>query len=244
VQDLSILHIKFLYHLAGMQVRRLILAGDDQQILHHSGFRWTNINEMFFRQYDIRIPNLQHLEFNYRCSGAITDLAMSINQIQRQYSDVVLKSKPSRSLHQGEKPLLLQGGKEEIASFCDQMGPHQAIIVRTLDQKNVLRDSFLSTFGRTPLIFSITEIKGLEYERIVLWELYPPGLEENEMWEHFQRSIYMGQEHSIKSNHTLRRSLRYETNILYVAVTRGMKHCYIYQGKESAAFWQIAMLPI
>ena len=238
VQDLSMLHLSFLYELAGKSATNLFLTGDDQQILHHSGFRWPTINDLFTYKFKHKPPKLEHLTMNYRSVGAITDLAMSINKLERSYTTKKIKAKPSQNLHYGEKPYYFTNiSADEMIEAVHDFGPHQAIIVRSNYVKEELRSTFQKRYGHPPLIFTIFEIKGLEFERILIWDFFPKDSEETSFWEDTFRQIKLGNEEKIRNDNNKQRTLASETNLLYVAVTRGSHYCYIFDHDTPSAFW-------
>ncbi|CQR46292.1 ATP-dependent DNA helicase PcrA [Paraliobacillus sp. PM-2] len=238
VQDLSMLHLKFLYELAGKKATNLFLTGDDQQILHHSGFRWPTVKDLFTYQFKHKPPRLEHLTMNYRSVGAITDLARAINKLEKNYTKKKIKAKPPQSLHYGEKPYYFSNISEvEMMETVHDFGPHQAIIVRSDDMKKKLRSIFQKRYAHPPLIFTIFEIKGLEFERILIWDFFQKDAEETIFWENTIRQIHDGNEEKIRSNKEILRTLSWETNLLYVAVTRGSHYCYIFDPDHTAAFW-------
>nr|WP_240795403.1 UvrD-helicase domain-containing protein [Aquibacillus halophilus] len=240
VQDLSMLHIRLLYELTGENATNLFLTGDDQQILHHSGFRWANIKDLFTHHFNHKPPTLEHLKMNYRSVGAITDLAMSINNLEKKYTSKKIKAKPSQSLHYGEKPFYFSGfSPNEMINSVHNFGPHQAIIVRSEEQKDELRSIFQKQYGHRPLIFTIFEIKGLEFERILMWDFFPTDSDEMEFWNTTTRKISLGKEEEFKADPKFQRVLANETNLLYVAVTRGSHYCYVFDGEDSTSFWKL-----
>lgn len=240
VQDLTVLHIQLLYELTARDATRLLLTGDDQQILHHSGFRWENLSEVFHRKFYVTPPRKLDLSYNYRSVGAIIDLANSINEIQKKYTDQQTKTRPPVSLHHGGKPQLISGIKaREIGQIIKDFGPHQAIIVRNERVRETLRNSFYKHFKQSPLVFTIDQVKGLEFESVILWEFFREGSQEAEFWEKVKRYIDLGYEYRILESHTNKRQLAYETNTLYVGVTRGARQCTIFEGPKESSFWQL-----
>ncbi|WP_127532988.1 UvrD-helicase domain-containing protein [Paenibacillus kobensis] len=239
VQDLTLLHIRLLHTMVNENAARLFLTGDDQQILHHSGFRWANINDLFTQCFKHRPPELLHLSFNYRSVGSIIDLAGVINGMERDLTDRKIKAKPSISFIQGDKPRYYSGmAEQEMGHFVHSFGPHQAIIVRTEEERNELRHYFRTTYGLSPLIFSIVQVKGLEFERVMIWDFFRQDSEEHEFWNTTTRQMGLGQTYRITSDLRIQRKLSSELNMLYVAVTRASHVVYIYDRMPSG-FWNL-----
>ncbi|HWL24796.1 MAG TPA: 3'-5' exonuclease [Ureibacillus sp.] len=240
VQDLSMLHISFVIALANNQSNRIILTGDDHQVIQHSGFRWENIKNAFYQKLNTPINEIVQLSRNFRNTGKIAKLAASINNLQREYTDFQYKTKKTDYFDYGITPVIYNNiGEHQIIDKANLFGPHDAILVRNEEYKQSLKKQFIKEFGQSPLIFTISEAKGLEFNRVLLWTMFPKDSMEEKIWKKIYRIIDQGNLHLIDGNPINKRFIRYEASLLYVAVTRGMKNCFIYDGPQTAEFWRI-----
>ncbi|WLR52632.1 AAA family ATPase [Bacillus tianshenii] len=243
VQDLTMLHLQLVAALANDDCTRIILAGDDHQVVHHSGFRWENVKNMFYQQYNIPVKNIVQLSKNFRNSGTIAALASEINNLQHDYTDFKYKTSQIEYFNTGKEPVLFESLKEEtIIEQFHQFGPHDAILVRDEEVRKNLHKTFHSLYNYSPLIFTVFQAKGLEFNRVLLWSMLEKDSEQAKMWNQLSRIIHNNERYKIKENQIMQRFIRYEASLFYVAVTRGMKECFIYDGTDSSSFWKLANL--
>lgn len=234
VQDLTNLHIMFLFKMAGYNPQRLLIAGDDHQIINHSGFRWENVKNLFYNELNNSKVELYKLNKNFRCAGNISNLANSVNELQKDFVDIRYKTKTINSSVSGEKPILLYNIKEaDIIHYFKGLGPTQAIIVKDGVEQELLKETFIKQYNFVPLIFTIEEVKGLEFELVVLWKLAKDRFNSNENWEKIFRRKKAGLDGRLK------KFVRYETSLIYVAITRAIKKCIIYDGEHPGKLWTI-----
>lgn len=231
VQDITTVHLLLLFSLSGYNSGKLILAGDDNQIVNHSGFRWENIKDTFYKYLNCPKPQLYELNVNYRSDGFIVNLANSINEFQDGFLEKRYVSKPENSLFCGDMPKLIINLSEEamLDNICN-LNSGQAVLVKNSNEEEKLRGYFKNKFGKVPLIFTIEESKGLEFSSVILWKL---TFDENKEWEKLLRKKEYGRE----MNNREKKFIRYEASMIYVAVTRAMKNCIIYDSGEILEFW-------
>ncbi|MBU3112699.1 leucine-rich repeat domain-containing protein [Clostridium lacusfryxellense] len=235
VQDLTALHLIMLFSLAQYKEERLILVGDDHQIVNHSGFRWENVKNTFYNQLHNSKPKLYKLEQNFRSVGNIVRLANSINSLQEDLNELKYSVKSKQGVFDGDMPLICSDIEEKsLMESLYTMGPTQAILVKSILKQQELKEYFESKYKNSPLIFTIEESKGLEFQMVVLWELVCDKLEADKSWEKILRRENSG----ISINNIYKKFIRYETTLLYVAITRAMKNCIIYEGKKIPQLWK------
>lgn len=242
VQDITNMHIDLILELAQYRANRIILAGDDHQVIHYSGFRWENINDEFYRKLNIRLKRVI-LNKNFRNVGNIVNLANSVNKVQERFTDFHYEKTIDQIKKFGEVPRLCNGLKEsDILKVLLKAGPSQAILVRNEEMESNLKNKFKEKFGKYPIIFTISEAKGLEFDSVVLWKIIESDSEQYNEWERILRK--MGLQLTKISNkddldNKIQRFIRYEVSMIYVAITRGMKNCIIYEGNKISNFWNI-----
>lgn len=231
VQDLTNIQL-YLIIKSLRQPQDFILCGDSNQIVHPNFFSWSKVKSLFYRQDDLQTSDelIRILNTNYRNSPQITDIANKILKIKNQRFGSIDKEShylvESNGHTQGEV-LFLQDtisvrqeldGKTKTSTLF-------AIIVMAADQKPLAQQYF-----RTPLIFTIQEAKGLEYENIILFNFLS---QEESRYREISRGVSLADlDQDIKyarAKDKTDKSLeiyKFYINALYVALTRAIKNLY------------------
>jgi hypothetical protein len=212
---------------------QFLLCGDANQIVHPNFFSWARLRGLFFRDDALgETRSIGVLDANYRNARAVTRTA-----------NVLLEIKHARfgSIDRESDALVRPVGDEEGAVVTL---PDTDTVVRDLDEKLrrsarvaviVLRDEHKEEARRrfhTPLIFSVHEAKGLEYETVVLYGLIAS-----------ERTLYAELCDGVRAEELGRAALVYGrardkgdrslevykffVNALYVALTRAVKNVYL-----------------
>jgi hypothetical protein len=210
-----------------------ILCGDSNQIVHPNFFSWSKIKSYFYRQ-EGKTPStdlIRILNTNYRNSPQVTDMANLILKIKgARFGSIDKESNylvQSNAHNSGEVRLLSDeaGVKAELDRKTRQ-STRFAVIVMHPERKAAARKHF-----STPLVFSIQEAKGLEYENIVLYNFVS---DEEKRFREITRGVdYADLEHGLtyarvkdKSDKSLE-IYKFHINALYVAITRAVKNIYL-----------------
>ena len=213
-----------------------ILCGDANQIVHPNFFSWTHIKTMFYR-HDITANEIKVLRTNYRNSAQITELSNRLLKIKNARFGSI--DKESTYLI---KPIT--DNKGEISFFKDtpknrllinektSRSARFAVLVMNSDDKAEVKKTF-----KTPLIFSIHEAKGLEYENIILINFISNNNREfHEIsrgitTEHLQDENFVFSRGKDKSDKSLD-AYKFYINSLYVGITRAVKNLYFIEKSE------------
>ncbi|MBI5609296.1 MAG: AAA family ATPase, partial [Deltaproteobacteria bacterium] len=149
-----------------------VLAGDANQIVHPNYFAWSKVKSLFWRGVgDADSAAVHILGISYRNSPEVTAVA---NRLLK------LKHLRFGSIDRETNRLMeAVGGQSGVVSALQTGTPS----VRDLDERTrqstlaavvVLRDADKAEAKkvfRTPLVFSIHEAKGLEYQTVILYRL-------------------------------------------------------------------------
>ena len=214
--------------------RNFILCGDSNQIVHPNFFSWSGVKRYFYGSdnLDSTTDLIRILTTNYRNSGQVTEIA---NRILR------LKHARFRSVDKESNHLVTSRAREDGAVLLLPDTPavtrelddktHEstrfAVIVLHPDRKAEARRRF-----RTPLVFTIQEAKGLEYDNVILYG-FVSGDERR--FREIARGVNPQQVQSgeltfararDKSDKSLE-IYKFHINALYVAVTRAMVNVYL-----------------
>lgn len=231
VQDLTNIQL-YLIIKSLRQPQEFILCGDSNQIVHPNFFSWSKVKSLFYRQDDIQTSDelIRILNTNYRNSPQVTDIANKILKIKSQRFGSIDKEShylvESNGHNQGEVLFL-----QDTASVRQELDSKTkastlfAVIVMTADQKPAAQQHF-----STPLVFTIQEAKGLEYENIILYNFLS---QEEGRYREISRGVSLADvDQDIKyarAKDKTDKSLeiyKFYINALYVALTRAIKNLY------------------
>jgi hypothetical protein len=232
VQDLTMVQLALVLALL-VSPGKFVLAGDANQIVHPNYFSWASVKHLFWNGLgDVGEHQVHTLSASYRNSDAVTATA-----------NAVLRLKVLRfgSLDRESNQLMraVGGVPGTVRSFASS-----SPAVRELDQRTsqstsvavvVLRDEHKAAAGKifkTPLLFSIHEAKGLEYETVILFRLISaePTLYAD-LCEGVAAEDLLGadlaylraKDKSDKSSEIY----KFFVNALYVALTRAVRDVYL-----------------
>ncbi len=232
VQDLT--NVQLTLVLASLKAKgKFILAGDANQIVHPNYFSWSKVKSLFWRgAAEVGEQRVRLLTASYRNSPQVTDVA---NNLLR------LKNLRFGSIDRETNQLMraVGGASGTVASFQTS-----SKAVADLDQRTwqstrvavvVLRDEHKAEAQKrfkTPLIFSIYEAKGLEYESVILYRLIASEREVyGQLAQGVERSDLQGDELAYRrSRDKTDKSLeiyKFFVNALYVALTRAVRDVYL-----------------
>lgn len=210
-----------------------LLCGDSNQIVHPNFFSWSNVKSLFWSDPNLaEKQELKVLRTNFRNSPETTQIANTLLKIKhKRFGSIDRESNflvDAVTENSGEVTLL--NDKDAVKKELNQktMGSAQVAVL-------VLRDEDKATarrFFQTPLIFSIHEAKGLEYENIVLYRFVSDhraefaeiadGVTEKDL---LVEKLEYGRAKD-KTDKSLE-IYKFYVNALYVALTRAIKNVYL-----------------
>ena len=146
-----------------------VLCGDANQIVHPNFFSWAHVKTLFYEhRLQGRAEIIRVLDANYRNSPQVTDLANRLLLIKNARFGSI-----DRESNYLVRPVSDRPGEVEFFADGEKMrrdlnsktcrSAQTAVIVMRAEDKTEARRHF-----QTPLIFSIQEAKGLEYETVIL----------------------------------------------------------------------------
>ena len=210
-----------------------ILSGDSNQIVHPNFFSWSQVKTLFWRDPELaQRQQLRILRTNFRNANATTELANRILKVKHaRFGSIDRESNylvQPGSASEGSVALLASDAKtlREMNDNTRQSTRFAVLVLRDED-KPAARAQFA-----TPLLFSVHEAKGLEYEHIVLFRFVSD-----------QRAVFADIAQGVDASALAQGDLRYArakdkddkslevykffVNALYVAVTRALKNVYL-----------------
>ena len=225
------------------QAGQFVLCGDANQIVHPNFFSWSKLKSYFYQGNNLQTHKItQILSRNYRNSPEVTELANRILRFKNYRFGSVDKEShyliESVSRTSGtvscleENPQTIKEFNEKTSSSI-----HYAVLVLHEEDKAKAAKHF-----KTPLIFTVQEAKGLEYNNIILYNFtsaepryaeIAKGMDDTYLSADFEYS--RAKRKTDKSLETY----KFYINALYVAVTRSIKNVYIIEQTPKHRFLQL-----
>ena len=231
VQDLTNIQL-FLILQSLHHSNDFLLCGDSNQIVHPNFFSWSKVKSLFHQQNDLQhnVDLIRILQTNYRNSPHVTEIANRILLLKNarfgsidKESNYLVKSNG----HVNGHVVYLQD-KDTIRRELDaktRASTRFAVIVMHPQQKAQAQQHF-----NTPLVFSIQEAKGLEYENIILYNfLTAESKRFREISTGINQADLQGKLKYARAKDKTDKSLevyKFYINSLYVAITRAVKNLY------------------
>ena len=210
-----------------------MLCGDSNQIVHPNFFAWGRVKTMFWGDATLaERQTLQVLAANYRNSAQATAVANTLLKIkQLRFGSIDRESNhlvQAVGAEAGEVRLLpdREAALRELDGKTRQSTAFAVVVLRDED-KPAARRVF-----NTPLLFSVHEAKGLEYDNIVLWRFVSDHRAEfAEVCDGVDAPALAAPElRYSRARDKADRALeiyKFYVNALYVGLTRAVKNLYL-----------------
>ncbi|NCC51502.1 MAG: hypothetical protein EOM20_09835 [Spartobacteria bacterium] len=243
VQDITNIQLHLILKSLRVQ-ENFVLCGDSNQIVHPNFFSWAKVKSLFYEKRTKGSAEIiRVLDVNYRNSPQVTDTANRLllvkntrfGSIDRESNYLV------KSLSDREGNVELARDSEATRQDIDKKtarSTHFAVIVMREEDKAEAKRSF-----RTPLVFSVQEAKGLEYENIVMlncvsnharaFDEITAGVEVEDMNKELRYARAAD-----KSDKSLE-AYKFYTNALYVALTRAVRNVYLIESHTRHRLWPL-----
>jgi hypothetical protein len=231
VQDLTNIQL-FLILQSLNNSNDFLLCGDSNQIVHPNFFSWSKVKSLFYKQDQLQnnAELIRILQTNYRNSPHVTEMANRV---------LLLKNARFGSIDKESNYLVNSNGHVtgDVVYLQDNTNIRKeldaktrastrfAVIVMHAEQKSQAQRHF-----NTPLVFSIQEAKGLEYENIILYNfLTSEDKRFREISAGINQEDLQGDLTYARAKDKTDKSLevyKFYINALYVAMTRAVKNLY------------------
>jgi hypothetical protein len=209
-----------------------IIGGDANQIVHPNFFSWAHVKTLFYvggvgdGREIIRI-----LHTNYRNSPQVTEIANRLLMIKNaRFGSIDRESNYLvRCISENEGDLALLSAEPAAMKELNEKtrkSTHFAVLVLRQEDKAGARVHF-----KTPLVFSIQEAKGLEYENIILFNFVSGSAQEfREIIDGVSKEDLLQEMRYARPKDKSDKSAeayKFFINSLYVAVTRAVRNLYV-----------------
>ncbi len=211
--------------------KQFLLGGDANQIVHPNFFSWSQVKTLFYNQ-EMAHNIFRVLVTNYRNTPEVTAIANGLLMIKNarfgsvdKESTYLVKSIASQS---GEVAFVENNPKNrgELDAKTRKSAKVAVLVLRPEDKAEA-RKHF-----KTPLLFSVQEAKGLEYQDVILYNIISgyerefreltTGVSPADLTE---ESMTFGRAKD-KTDKSLD-EYKFYVNSLYVAMTRAVQNLYV-----------------
>jgi len=207
-----------------------MLCGDSNQVVYPNFFSWSHLKSMFY-QNDVKSNEIKILHVNYRNSQTISGLANLLLKIKNARFGSVDKESNylvnTVSEAKGEVVFIENRGNAvgDLGRKTRLSVKFAVLVLRNEDKAKA------KTLFPTPLLFSVQESKGLEYENIILYNFISENAAEyNAICDGVTKNDLLADELAYaRGKDKTDKSLdvhKFYINSLYVAVTRAVKNIY------------------
>jgi hypothetical protein len=249
VQDLTAVQLSLILRTL-KKPGHFLLCGDSNQIVHPNFFSWSQVKSLFWN--DPKLAERQQLcilTANFRNGTEATRLANRLLKIKQQrFGSIDRESNYLVDPVGGEAGLVALMAdsdpvKQEINKKTKKSTRYAVLVMRDEDKAEA-RKHF-----STPLLFSIHEAKGLEYDNIVLYRFLSGNRKEfAELVEGVDMAGLTADtlEYSRardKSDKSLE-VYKFFVNALYVALTRAIKNLYIIESDTGHRLFNLLELSV
>ncbi len=226
--------------------RHFLLCGDSNQIVHPNLFSWARVRGFFFTDPTDGPSSLDQIHIltaNYRNTQAVTTLANRLLLMkQRRFGSVDRESNFLVECVSGEEGRVdIHTDDPKVRKDLDEKtrrSTRYAIIVLRDEDKAEARAAF-----RSPLVFSVQEAKGLEYENVILFNLVSSAPREfAECADGVDaEDLTAGPTYSRAKDKTDKSldAYKFYVNSLYVAITRAVKSLIVLEHDSAHSLWTL-----
>ncbi|WP_028487934.1 UvrD-helicase domain-containing protein [Thiothrix lacustris] len=231
VQDLTNIQL-FLILKALRDPTGFLLCGDSNQIVHPNFFSWSKLKSLFYTHGELQGDTdlIRILSTNYRNSPQVTALANRILLLKNARFGAIDRESNylvhSNGHVQGDVVFLQD--RDTIRRELDaktRTSTRFAVVVMHAEQKAEAQQHF-----NTPLVFSIQEAKGLEYDNIILYNFLSS---EAKRFHEISKGVshadlQQGLSYARAKDKTDKslETYKFYINALYVALTRAVRNLY------------------
>lgn len=213
VQDLTEIQILMLCHLVE-DIENLTFSGDIHQIINPTYFSNSRLKKLYYCKG--KTIYISHLTKNYRSQKSIVDLANVLSKIRQKYiaKEKNITEQLENAIIDGNMPFSLRPSTVNLKQMVSEVAenPKACIVIADDEDRDKLR---LLVGKKVPNIFTIQEVKGLEFEYVFCYNLTTTY---SDKWE----VIFSGKAKRMSE-------YRYYFNIFYVAITRAKMNLCIYE---------------
>ncbi len=222
---------------------QFLLCGDANQIIHPNFFSWSKLKSFFYTENNfINDKITKILTANYRNTPEVTELANRVLKFKNYYFGSVDK----------ESHYLIKSTSDKhgvVSCLQDKMDIIKEVNVKTAKSTNYAilvlhehhKDKAKELF-KSPLIFTVQEAKGLEYDNIIVYNFVSDEKNYMDITKGTDRSFLDADFKYARAKDKSDKALeiyKFYINALYVAITRSICNVYIIESNPSHKFLRL-----
>lgn len=204
IQDYTELQINMLYNLS-INKKGIIFAGDSHQIINPTVFNERKLKKLIKELHSV------YLERNFRCQREIVKMGNSLAQLRKKKIAAGKHETAELSSREGNAIVRLRYSEDNLKDILQELLNYPNVAVLAPDDET--KKYLIGLLGvdvyenaKNPIIFHISEIKGMEYKYVFGYNLV---------------TQYKSEWKQILSGFSAKQTrFRYYFNLLYVAITR------------------------
>lgn len=222
---------------------KFLLCGDANQIIHPNFFSWSKLKSFFYTDNNFTEDKITKiLTANYRNTPEVTELANRVLKFKNYYFGSVDKESHYLIKSTSEKHGTVTCLQDKVdiikeVNIKTSKSTNYAILVLHEHHKDKARELF-----RSPLIFTVQEAKGLEYDNIIIYNFVSNEQNYTDITKGADRSFLDADFKYARIKDKTDKSLeiyKFYINSLYVAITRAVCNVYIIESNPSHKFLRL-----
>lgn len=209
VQDFTQINLKLLKEIS----IKMFCVGDALQMINPSYFSFSYLKKLMYNE---DITDVEELESNYRNNKKIVEILNNLSEINiKQFGTHSFVLNGNSVDENTLTNSVYTTDKDFIQKIKTQNKENFTIIVSDFEQKNKLRQVF-----KKQEILTVSEIKGLERETVVLYSVLSSNFDK---WKKFQEITINHKQADENSVY------RYFFNLFYVALSRAKHNLFVFE---------------
>lgn len=216
VQDFTQINLKLFESIS----LKILAVGDALQMINPSYFNFSFLKNLMYRE---DITEVSELENNYRNNKKIAELLGELGEINTKEFGTHNFVTLAKSVDQiSESTAVFTNGKDFLNSLKSQKFENFTIIAPDDIQKQFLRKSF-----PRQEVLTVSEIKGLERDTVLLFNILSTN---KQKWQDMQRAQISHKQADENSVY------RFYFNLFYVGLSRAKHNVFVYEDEDTHIF--------
>lgn len=216
VQDFTEINLNLLKEMSV----KMFCVGDALQMINPAYFSFAYLKRLMYNE---DVTNVAELECNYRNNKKIVEILDDLSEINIKQFGTHSFVLSGESIDQNTQTnAVFTSGNDFIEKLKTQKFENFTILVTDFKQKEKLREKF-----KKQEILTISEIKGLERDTVLLYNVLSDNLDKWKKLEEFNVNHKQADENSV---------YRYYFNLFYVGVSRAKHNIFIFEESQIKMF--------
>lgn len=199
---------------------KMFCVGDALQMINPSYFSFAYLKKLMYNE---DVTNVIELESNYRNNKKIVEVLDNLSKINKEKFGTHSFVLSCKSVDEnGNSNTIYTADKQFLDKLASEKFEDYTLLVSDDAEKQRLRKNF-----KKQEILTISEIKGLERETVVLTDVLSANFSKWQMLERLALNHKQADENSV---------FRYYFNLFYVGLSRAKHNIFVYESKAPSSF--------